>query len=173
MEQKERKSVSYYMRALHRDVGFFVVGLVIVYSLSGIVLVYRDTDFLTRSVQVERKLPPGIEPSELGKMLHIRGFSVTRNEGNVVHFPGGAYDKTTGLATYTTRELPFVLQKCVGLHKTVSGKITHWYAVLFGTLLCFLAVSSFWMYSNNTSVFRRGICVAAAGAAITAIVLFL
>ena len=173
MEQKEQKSIRYYLRALHRDVGFFVVGLVIIYALSGIVLVYRDTDFLTRNVQVEKKLSPGIGPSELGKMLRIKGFSVTKTEGDVVHFQSGSYNKTTGLAVYSTKELPFVLQKIVGLHKTVSGKITHWYAVLFGTLLCFLAISSFWMYPNSTSMFRRGIYIATAGAVVTAIVLFL
>jgi hypothetical protein len=173
MQQNERKTVSYYLRALHRDVGFFVVGLVIIYALSGIVLVYRDTDFLMRNVQVEKKLSPGIDPSELGKMLRIKGFSVTKTEGDVVHFQNGSYNKTTGLAAYTARELPFVLQKCVGLHKTVSGKTTHWYAILFGTLLCFLAVSSFWMYPNNTSMFCRGICIAVAGAVITTLVLSL
>lgn len=173
MEQNGRKSFGYYMRALHRDVGFFVVGLVIIYALSGIVLVYRDTDFLMRNVQVEKKLLPGVEPSELGKMLRIKGFSVTKTEGDVVHFQNGSYNKTTGLAVYTARELPFVLQKCVGLHKTVSGKTTHWYAILFGTLLCFLAVSSFWMYPNNTGMFRRGIGLAAVGAVLTTVVLSL
>lgn len=39
MEQNQRKPVSYYVRALHRDVGFFVVGLVVIDALSGIVLV--------------------------------------------------------------------------------------------------------------------------------------
>lgn len=172
-EQKTQKPVHHYLRALHRDVGFFVVGLVIIYSLSGIVLVYRDTDFLTQNVQVERKLSPGVAPSELGKMLRIKNLSIAKTEGDVVYFQGGSYNKTTGIAVYTTKELPAVLQKFVGLHKTVSGKITHWYAVLFGALLCFLAISSFWMYPNRTSMFRRGIYIAVAGAVVTIIVLFL
>ncbi len=171
MEQNQRKPVSYYVRALHRDVGFFVVGLVVIYALSGIVLVYRDTDLLMQNVQVQRQLSPGLEPSELGKMLRIRGFSVTKTEGDEVHFQNGSYNKKTGLAQYTTRQLPFVLQKCVGFHKTVSGKITHWYAVLFGAMLCFLAVSSFWMHSNNTRMSRRGIVTALTGAVITTLVL--
>ena len=36
---------------------FFVVGLVFVYALSGVVLLFRDIDFLVCDVQVKRKLP--------------------------------------------------------------------------------------------------------------------
>jgi hypothetical protein len=173
MDQKEKKSNSQFVRALHRDMGFFVVGLVIIYALSGIVLIYRDTGFLARDVQVEKKLPPGIAPSDLGKMLRIKGFTVTQTEDDVIRFQGGAYNRTTGLAVYTTRELPSVLQRFVGLHKTFSGKITHWYAVLFAASLCFLAISSFWMYPSGTGMFRRSACITVAGAVVTTIVLFL
>jgi len=126
MEPNECKSSGISMRALHRDIGFFVVGLVVVYALSGITLVYRDVGFLTRDVQVEKKLPPGLEPEELGKALRLKGFSVTKTEGNVIHFPNGTYDKTTGVAVYAVKELPIILQKCVGMHKTVTAKNTHW-----------------------------------------------
>ena len=78
MQQNNRKTVSYYLRALHRDVGFFVVGLIIIYTMSGIVLVYRDTDFLIRKVQVEKKLLPGIDPSELGKVLQSKACPLRR-----------------------------------------------------------------------------------------------
>ena len=173
MQQNEKQSFNYYMRALHRDVGFFVVGLALVYSLSGVVLLYRDTDFLMRDVQVERTLPAGLDSNELAKALHLRGFKVSTTEDDVVHFREGTYNRITGLAAYSKRELPYVLQKFVDLHKTASGKTTHWYAILFGVLLCFLAVSSFWMYRKGTGPFRRGLWIAAAGVVITAIVLFL
>jgi uncharacterized membrane protein len=173
MVQKEKRSVHYYLRALHRDVGFFVVGLVIIYSLSGIALVYRDTEFLTQNVEVEKRLAPGLDPSELSKTVRIKGFAVSRTEGDLIYFQGGTYNKATGLAVYNMKELPPVLRHFVGLHKTVSGKVTHWYAVLFGSLLCFMAISSFWMYPNSTSMLRRGLYIAVAGAAITTIVLFL
>ena len=173
MEQNEKRSFGYYMRALHRDVGFFVVGLVLVYAVSGVVLLYRDAGFLMREVQVERQLSPGLDAEKLAAALHLRGFKVSKVEGDVVHFRQGTYDKGTGIAAYSTRQLPSVLQKFVDLHKTMSGKINHWYAMFFSILLCFLAVSSFWMYRRDTRPFRRGLCLAAAGIVITAVVLFL
>ena len=43
MEEQEKKSINHFVRSLHRDIGFFVIGLTIIYSISGIVLTYRDT----------------------------------------------------------------------------------------------------------------------------------
>lgn len=46
-------SIHYWIRSLHRDIGFFLVGLTLVYVLSGVVLIYRDTGFLqTTETQV-------------------------------------------------------------------------------------------------------------------------
>ena len=172
MEQKE-KTAAYYVRALHRDIGFFVVGLTVVYSLSGIVLVYRDTDFLKSEVRNEKTLPANTSPDELGKMLRIKGLKVSKAEGDVVHFQEGTYNKATGLAVYQVKKLPAVLEKFVDLHKIMSGRITHWFAVVFGTMLCFLAVSSFWMHKAGSGMLRRGIYLASAGAILTVVLLFL
>jgi uncharacterized iron-regulated membrane protein len=41
-----KKSLSIRMRIIHRYLGFFLSGIMAVYALSGIVLIFRDTDFL-------------------------------------------------------------------------------------------------------------------------------
>ena len=40
----------------HNKIGFFITGLVIIYSLSGLVQTYRDTDFLKHEVTNEKDL---------------------------------------------------------------------------------------------------------------------
>ena len=55
MDDKERKSANYYMRIFHRYAGFFIFGFVILYGLSGIVLIYRDTDFMKQEKKVSFK----------------------------------------------------------------------------------------------------------------------
>ena len=52
----EKKSLNQLMRAWHRDIGFFIIGLVIIYALSGIALIFRDTDFLKHNIKFEKKL---------------------------------------------------------------------------------------------------------------------
>ena len=41
------------MRVIHRYLGFFLAGIMAVYALSGIVLVFRKTDFLKKEVKIE------------------------------------------------------------------------------------------------------------------------
>jgi len=171
--EKQKRTLNHYMRALHRDIGFFVVGLIIIYSLSGIVLIYRDTDFLKHEAQIEKKLSPDLQASELGQMLRLKDFKVLKTEGDVLYFPNGTYNAKTGLAEYTQKELPLWLSKFSELHKTASQNPVHWFTTIFGVLLFFLAISSFWMFKAGTMQFRRGIIIAGTGIAFALILLLI
>lgn len=35
------KNIQHYMRVLHRDIGFFVIALTVIYCVSGIILTYE------------------------------------------------------------------------------------------------------------------------------------
>jgi hypothetical protein len=169
----EKKSFSHYMRALHRDIGFFAIGLTIIYAISGIILIYRETGFLKSEKQIERQLSPNIKESELGMALHLRNFQVTKTEGDVVYFQNGTYNKTTGLVKYTDKALPTIIEKFNSLHKKSSRGITYIFSTIFGLSLLFLAISSFWMFKPKTKMFRRGILFAGLGLVLAIVLLFL
>jgi hypothetical protein len=171
--EKQKRTLNHDMRALHRDIGFFVVGLIILYSLSGIVLIYRDTDFLKHEAQIEKKLSPNLQVSELGAMLRLKDFKVLKTEGDILYFPNGSYNALTGVAEYTRKELPVWLDKFCNLHKTASQNPAHWFTTVFGALLFFLAISSFWMFKAGTRLFRRGIIIAGTGIVFTVILLLI
>lgn len=169
----EKKHLSYYMRILHRDVGFLVVGLIMVYALSGIVLVYRDTDFLKTETNVERQVKPGLEtPEQLGRALHMRHLEVLKTEGSILYFKGGTYDQATGKAEYRVKRLPSFLNHMIGLHKTTSQSFTKIPAIVFAVLLLFLAVSSFWMFKPHSPLFRRGLLLTGIGILIALVLVF-
>lgn len=172
MELKKSKSIQQIIRSLHRDIGFFIIGLTVVFTLSGIVLVFRDTDLLKKESTEQRELKPGVEPAQLGEMLRIRDFKLIKEEGDVIYFQGGTYNKTTGKAEITMKKLIFPLSKFTDLHKTITKKFTHYFTVTFAVLLCFMAISSFWMFKPNNKNFKRGVILAVAGA-ITVILLLL
>ena len=44
------------MRLLHRYIGYFMAGIMAVYAISGVLLIYRDTDFLKKEKKIENKL---------------------------------------------------------------------------------------------------------------------
>lgn len=165
------KPFRYYMRSLHRDLGYFVVGLVVIYSLSGIILIYRDTGFMKHDVLIEKKLEPALSGLQLNDALRLKGFSVKTETDRQILFNTGCYDKQTGQVSYTVQEVDFPFNRFISLHKVVSSKSVHWLMVIFGVILFFLAVSSFWMFKPGSRFFRRGIWLAIIGAAGTIILM--
>lgn len=163
------KTLCYYMRLLHRDIGFLLIGLTLVYALSGILLVYRSTGFMKSETVVTRTLDPALSIEEVGSALHLRKVSVGEDDGRRIAFSSGAmardgsYDRETGEVSYTAQQLPTLLEKFNALHKTGSGSPLHWLAALYGVLLTFLAISSLWMFKPSTRQFRRGLTFSAIG----------
>lgn len=172
MEIKKKRSIRSTMRALHRDVGFFVIGIAVIYSLSGLLLVYRDTDLLKKEQIIEKTLAPNLSASDLEQQLHIRGLKIEKTDGNIVSFSNGTYNNQTGEVSYTSKSLPAWLEKLNQLHKTSSQKLTHYGAIAFGLLLLFLAISSFWMFKAGTTHFKRGLVVTGIGI-VAALALFI
>lgn len=46
------------MRVYHRYLGFFLAGIMAVYALSGIILIFRETPLLKREVHQVKTLKP-------------------------------------------------------------------------------------------------------------------
>jgi len=172
MEQKG-KSLNYYMRALHRDIGFLVIGFTIIFSLSGIMLVYRTTDFLKKEKIVEKTVSANLDETALASELHLRSLEVEKEENGIVYFSNGTYEKNTGLVKYSTKELPSFIDKLNGLHRTSSKSLIHVFSTLYAILLFFLAISSFWMFKPSTKMFKRGIVFAVIGIVIAVVALLL
>lgn len=173
MEPKQRKSFSQYVRILHRDLGFIAIGLTIVYALSGIVLIYRNIDLLVFPKTIEQQLAPNLSADKLGEELHQRNFKVTKTEGDTIFFKNGSYSSTTGEVIYIENSLIFPLNKFSELHKTNARGNVHWVTTIYGVILLFLAISSFWMFNPKSKLFKRGIYLSIGGILLTIILLML
>lgn len=161
------------MRIIHRYLGFFLAGIMAVYALSGIIMIFRDTDFLKQEIHLEKKVKPEASKEELGQLLGLRRLKVEKEEGETYFFKEGTYNKTTGEAQYTLKELPTAVEKMTHLHKAKSGDPLFFLNIFFGLSLLFFVVSSFWMFMPKTSVFRKGMYFTMAGIVLTLILLFI
>lgn len=161
-----------YMRIIHRYLGFFLIGIMSVYALSGIVLVFRNTDFLKKETTIERNIGENIANHELGRKMKKKNLRVIKQEGDVVYFKNGTYNKKTGLANYTAKELPYVMGKMTKLHKATSDHPLYWLNVFFGVSLLFFSISSFWMFMPKTAIFKKGMYYTLGGMILTIILLF-
>lgn len=161
------------MRIYHRYLGFFLAGIMAIYALSGVLLIFRDTSFLKVDKQVQRKVKPGLQPEELGKEIRIRDLKVTGENGDLINFKEGTYNKVTGEADYTVKDLPPALAKLTKLHKANTKDPLFYLNIFFGVSLLFFVVSSFWMFLPGTSIFKKGLYFTAAGIVLTIIMLLI
>jgi uncharacterized iron-regulated membrane protein len=167
-----QRPMSMTMRVIHRYLGFFLAGIMAVYALSGIVLIFRDTDFLKQEQQFEQQLASNISQEALGEALKIKRLKVDRVEGDIYYFKNGTYNSTTGEAVYSQSELPYVLDKMTHLHKAKSEDPLYFLNIFFGLSLLFFVISSFWMFMPHTDVFKKGLYFTLGGVVLTLILLF-
>jgi uncharacterized iron-regulated membrane protein len=140
------KSLSKNMRIWHRYLGYFLAGIMAIYALSGIVMIFRDTNFLKQQKQVTKQVKPNAEPDELGRLLDIRPFKIQKQEGNIIYF--------------------------TELHKARSGQPLFFLNVFFGVSLLFFVISAFWMFLPKTTIFKKGLYFTLAGVILTLVLIF-
>lgn len=161
------------MRIYHRYLGFFLSGIMAVYAISGIILIFRDTGFLKKERQLSQQLKPGQSAEELGKAIRIRDLKFETASGDIQHFKQGSYNTKTGAANYTTKSLMPFAEKLTHLHKANTKSPLFYLNVFFGISLLFFVISSFWMFMPKTSIFKKGIYFTLAGLLLTLVLLYL
>ncbi|WP_198931783.1 hypothetical protein [Labilibacter marinus] len=159
------------MRILHRYIGFFTIGIMMVYAFSGIVLTYRGTDLFKVEKEFIEDIGPNISAENLANELGFRSLNINKTEDGVIYFDIGNYNTKTGIAKYSWPSYPTWISKMSRLHKTKSSRPLGWLNILSGVLLFFLAFSSFWMYKPKTKNFKRGIIISAIGIIFTVVIL--
>ncbi|QLG47188.1 hypothetical protein HYG79_02655 [Costertonia aggregata] len=169
-KQRERSNK---IRIYHRYLGFFLAGIMAVYAISGVILIFRDTDFLKKEYQQEASLKPGLSAEQVGKKVKIKNLRFQNMDDGIAQFEKGTYDTKTGLVKYTKKKLPLVLDKMTHLHKAKSSQPLFFLNIFFGVALLFFVLSAFWMFLPNTTIFRKGIYFTIAGVILTLVVLFI
>lgn len=167
METVTRKSIYRWVRILHRDIGFFVIGLTIIYCVSGIMLTFRDTGFLKTETLIEKNIEPGLRADQLSIVLHLWDMKLIDQNDKEIRFLKGTYNKKTGVVIYLSEEIPGLLRAFNSLHVASSRDSRSPFTLIYAGMLLFLAISSFWMYKPGTRLFKRGIITALCGMTIS------
>lgn len=166
------RELSLKFRVLHRYLGFFLAGVMAIYAISGIIMIFRETNFLKKETVETRQLEPNLTGGELSPKLRM-GVKVEKTEGDVLYFKEGNYNKATGVAIVTKMKLPFVLEKMERLHKATTDSPLYFFNIFFGLSLLFFVLSAFWMFLPSMPIFKKGIYYAIGGIVLTLIMLFL
>lgn len=173
-------SIKKWLRIIHRDLGFLMVGICFVYAISGILLNHMNgKDPAYKSVEKSIETGKNLSNEELTAFwlknsdlpVLKRVFKDDDTHYNLMLDGGiGVYDSTTGIIKYehhSKRQFVYWINK---LH---YNKINGWsfMADFFAVSLIFFAISGLFITSRKNGVLGRGKWYLLAGIAIP--VLFL
>ena len=110
-------------------------------------MIFRGTDFLKSEKQIERQLRPGIKNEELGRAVRMRDFKIDKEDGDIITFRQGTYNKASGMVKYSSKELPYFVEKLTRLHKADTKnplffQCVFWVVAVILCSLFFLDVSA-------------------------------
>ncbi len=160
------------MRVYHRYLGFFLAGIMAIYSISGIIMIFRETPFLKKDVHKVMTVAPNLKNEEIGPAIKIKNLKTTEEVGDIVKFKEGTYNRATGEADFTVKELPYLINKITKMHKATHKDPLYYLNIFFGLSLFFFVMSSFWMFTPGTTIFKKGMYFTIAGMILVVIMLF-
>lgn len=157
------KDFRIWMRIGHRYIGYFMAGIMLIYAISGVLLILRDTNFLKSEKAIHSQLQPNLNSQQLAKSLKLRNLEVVKQQNDILYFKEGTYNRVTGQADYTVKKLPMPLEKMTSFHKAPSKGNLGGLNMLFGITLLFFVVSSFFFFNVKNKIFQRGLVFFLAG----------
>lgn len=173
MEFKWRK----WNRATHRDLGYFFVGMILIYAISGIAVNHRDDWDPSYAIELkEAKLQPIIEPTNFTaeqaenvlEQLSVEGrylkHYMPNSETIKVFFKGGnlVINATSGEATVETisRRPLFHAVNWFHYNPTFSWTV---FSDIFAVALIILAASGLFILKGKNGIKGRGAILTIAG----------
>ncbi len=159
------KPLVYWLRVIHRDLGYLMVGISIVYAVSGMLLNHMDgKDPAFKTTEAEVSLNAGMDVQQLAVAWDARGnlpllkkaLPIDADHIRLMLEGGvGVYSTATGVAEYETHEKRPVVYWFNRLH---YNRIHGWSVMgdFFALSLCFFAVSGLFMVKGKNGLSGRG-----------------
>jgi hypothetical protein len=165
------------LRILHRDFGYFVVGITFIYTVSGIALNHR-TDWNPHYILVSEDLTlPSTSQTEYTKdeiTAMLKKFSydaayrkhfITRNNEVKIFVEGGTvmYNPEQGkveLEVLKKRPFFFEINK---IHLAQTGQLWIWISDIMAVLMLFVAISGLFILKGKYGMKGRGLWLTALG----------
>ncbi|WP_347840937.1 PepSY-associated TM helix domain-containing protein [uncultured Draconibacterium sp.] len=165
------------LRSLHRDFGYFILGMTMVYCISGIYLNHRhdfnpDYKIFTNDFRVELDQKQHYSDDEIKHIVEsVRKDVVYKKhyvdkQGDIKVFIANGevlIDPETGEGTMRylqRRPLIFGMNK---LHKSAIGSLWKWISDLMAVILLFVAISGLFLVKGKRGLLRWGWWLTIAG----------
>lgn len=195
-----KKSFAKTMRAWHRDIGYFVIGLTIVYAISGIVLSGRGLGWLALEYKFDKQIETNLTKDEIIEKIpslysktflqdklpsflleegsnyeEIEMYEENEEEGMVFGAEAAMffYKAEEGKLTYDLRTYPPIIKEFNQVHMASHQSLWFYLAILYSIALLFLAFSAIFMVEGKNGFKRRGVYFMVGGFIVVAIFIYL
>jgi len=194
---KKKKNIDQWMRSLHRDLGYFTIGLTLIYALSGIVLSARGLGWFKQKLNNQIIMKTQIQNKEFNKVfidvikkgqlpiifpensyrhlnrLHLK---IVKEDHNIIHFNAWKslnifYNTQSGITNVSFKKYPQAIEIFLDAHKASHESAWFYLAMFYSVVLSFFAISAMFMVKGKYGFKRRGMYLMAAG--ITVVIGFL
>ncbi len=171
-----------WLRAVHRDIGYFSVGLTFVYALSGLAVNHiADWEPNFQQVTRQHRLPlPLPAEDELVAQSALTSLAIQEPVREV--FRAGPHnlevvldqrtlriDTQSGSVTEDVQEPRFFLRAANWLHLNRGKKAWTFIADTYAVFLLLLSITGLWMFPGRKGLLGRAGIIAAAGALVPAL----
>lgn len=172
------KIIRKWLRNIHRDLGYFFVGIIIIYGISGFLLNHEITAYKT--VHKQFHLEKELSKNELTTFINTQQSQLKLNKimpgrgGYQLFVDGGigTYNSTSGILTIETYKRNIVVDFVHQLHyNTIKG--WKYIADFLAVALIFFAISGLFLSRGKKSISGRGKWFMLAGIAIILLFSFL
>jgi hypothetical protein len=166
-----------WLRILHRDFGYFIVGITIIYALSGILLNHRndfnpDYKVLYRDVEVQLPTGPPFSENELKPVIELiddfvvyKSAYITRNGNLRIFINNGELlinpDTGKGQMEYLRKRAVFFEMNM--LHRVATHSSWKWLSDAFMVILIFVTLSGIFILKGKNGFQKRGVWLILAG----------
>lgn len=159
------------LRVLHRDIGYFITGIVLIYAISGIALNHRK-DWNPHHIIVQEEIEiENVHGRSFGKKKvlcildnfeHVPVYKkhyIASNGLLKVFVENGMviYNPRTGIAEMELLEKRPVFYQINKLHIAGTKRIWVWISDIMSVLLIFVAVSGLFLVKGKNSISGRGL----------------
>lgn len=173
------------LRSLHRDLGYFFIGVTLIYSISGFILSVRGLGWfkeeytfktmINKNIAIENFQKVLISEAKKGKLdyiyttetkkiveININRLSFRKKEENILYFKYAknlniAYNTLSGATDIYYKAYPPYIEIFIRSHLSTNDNVWFYLSMTFSIVLAFLAISAIFMVKGKYGFKRRGI----------------
>ncbi len=194
----KNKSLSNISRSLHRDLGYFFIGITLIYAITGFILSARGLGWFKYDYNFRTNISKNISSENFKEKLiseakgrkldyiyklgtkdvvekNIKRLTFLKEENSTLYFDYKymhvIYNKNSGETNINYKSYPAFLQIFISSHLSTNNRAWYYLAMVYSVVLAFFALSAMVMVKGKYGFKKRGLSIMLAG--IITVVIFL